>query len=157
MKNSLTAKDLRKICDADSLKKNPATGIQLHNTVIGQERAAKALKLGVGIKATGFNIYAAGISGTGKLTAVKNFVEEPAGKEPIPCDWCYVNNFKDPYQPTKLNLPAGKAVEFKKDMKHLIHDALQTLIKAFESEEYASRRKKMADAFEKQQSAAINS
>ena len=75
--------------------------------IIGQERAVRALKFGLGIRTRGFNIYVAGFPGTGKTTAVKNFVEEIARGEPVPPDWCYVNNFSNPYEPKALKLAAG--------------------------------------------------
>lgn len=157
MKNSLGIKYLRKTCEIENIKTGSNPGSPFSNMIVGQQRATKALRLGVSINATGFNIYAAGDSGTGKIVAVKNFADEAAGKAPPPSDWCYVNNFKDPYQPTKLSLPAGRAAELKKDMKDLIRDALQTLVKAFESEEYANRRKKIVEAFEVQHAAIIGS
>jgi lon-related putative ATP-dependent protease len=124
--------------------------------IFGQERAVKALKFGLGIKADGYNIYVSGIHGTGKLTAIKNFIVEPAKSEPIPNDWCYVNNFKDPYQPTRLRLPAGSATVFKKDIKNLIQDARQTLTKAFEHEDFVKRRQSITDALLQKQNELFN-
>jgi len=34
----------------------------------------------------------AGYPGTGRKTAVKNFVRAQAKVQPVPPDWCYVNN-----------------------------------------------------------------
>ncbi len=124
---------------------------------MGQERAVRSIKLGIGLKASGFNIYASGISGSGRLTAVKTLVTKPAAVEATPDDWCYVNNFKEPYQPLRLRMPAGKATLFKNDMKNLIRDALTSLVKAFESEEYAIRRKKIIDAFQRLQMQTMDS
>ncbi|MCK4634029.1 AAA family ATPase, partial [Candidatus Bathyarchaeota archaeon] len=50
--------------------------------IIGQERATKALKFGLEIKQPGFNIYASGLPGTGRKTAVKSFLEELATTKP---------------------------------------------------------------------------
>ena len=44
--------------------------------IIGQDRAVKALKFGLNIENGGFNIFVSGYSGTGRMTGVKNFVEE---------------------------------------------------------------------------------
>lgn len=46
--------------------------------IVGQERALRALKFGLGIGQRGFNVYAAGPPGTGKTTAVRNFLEAMA-------------------------------------------------------------------------------
>ncbi|MCU0398108.1 MAG: AAA family ATPase [Cyclobacteriaceae bacterium] len=151
MIHTLTVQDLRSVCDTIEVKRLFPDESQFRVKIIGQERGVKALKLGIGIKARGFNVYVSGRHGTGKLTAVKGFVEEPARTESIPPDWCYVNNFKDLYQPKRLSLPAGMGTQFKNDLKNLIADSRQTLIKAFESEDYIKRRKKIVDALEQQQ------
>jgi KaiC/GvpD/RAD55 family RecA-like ATPase len=54
--------------------------------IIGQERAVRALKFGLGIKNHGFNVYVAGNPGTGRKTAVKNFVEAQARTQSAPPD-----------------------------------------------------------------------
>ena len=108
--------------------------------IIGQERAVRALKFGIGIRDHGFNVYVAGWPGTGRTTAVKNFVEEIASKEPVPPDWCYVNNFSNQYEPKAIQLTAGKGKEFQKDVKTLIENIRSALPKAFESEDYSRKR-----------------
>jgi Cdc6-like AAA superfamily ATPase len=99
--------------------------------IIGQERAVRALKFGLGIRDQGFNIYVAGFPGTGRKTAVKNFVEEIARVEPVPPDWCYVNNFSNQYEPKAIQLPAGKGKEFRDNVKNLIESIRTALPKAF--------------------------
>lgn len=115
------------------------------NELIDQKRAEQALKLGLGIRAEGFNVFVSGEEGTGKLTAVNMFLEKKAAKEAVPSDWCLVYNFSDTYRPNCLEFPAGKASAFKKDMKDLITESMQGLMKVFDSEEYASRRQSIKD------------
>ena len=69
---------------------------------------SERLKFGLGIKERGFNIYVAGFPGTGRTTAVKNFIEEVARTQSVPSDWCYVNNFSNQYEPKAIKLPPGK-------------------------------------------------
>ena len=151
MQKKLNPEDIRKVCSPDLFKEIPQAGDLGNKVIIGQERAIKALKLGLGMKAHGFNIYVSGATGTGKLTAVTNFVESQAKNEAVPNDWCYVNNFKDSYRPEKLSLPPGNAVKFKKEMKCLVNDIYHALVKAFESEEFASRKQKLVNSFETEQ------
>jgi lon-related putative ATP-dependent protease len=124
--------------------------------IIGQERAVRALKFGLGIKYHGFNIYVAGYPGTGRKTAVKNFVEELAKGKPVPPDWCYVNNFSNQYEPKAIQLPAGKGKEFRDRVKSLIENIRTALPKAFESEDYASRREATIRILEKQRKELID-
>ncbi|MCP8323483.1 MAG: AAA family ATPase [Candidatus Methylarchaceae archaeon HK02M2] len=108
--------------------------------IIGQERAVKALKFGLDIKERGFNIYAAGFPGSGRKTAVKDFLEELATGKPVPPDWCYVNNFNNTFVPRAIKLPSGRGKDFQKDMKNFIDEARSVLPKAFESEDYATKK-----------------
>jgi predicted ATP-dependent protease len=150
MQKILKKEDLGRVCSADSFRSLIATDVR-PDEIIGQERAVKALKMGLGIKAQGFNIYVSGASGTGKLSLVLDFVEHIAAREAVPYDWCYVNNFKDPYCPSKLQLPAGRALEFQKEMKSLIFAINGSLVKAFESEEYIRNKEDLISQLQDQQ------
>jgi predicted ATP-dependent protease len=124
--------------------------------IIGQERAVRALKFGLGIKDRGFNMYVAGYPGTGRKTAVRNFVEAQAKIQPIPPDWCYVNNFANQYEPKAIQFPPGKGKEFREDMKNFIENVKSALPKAFESEDYASRRDATIRGLESQRKQLID-
>lgn len=67
--------------------------------IIGQERALGAIRLGLGVAHKGFNIFALGPTGFGKLTAVREIIRREAEERPAPDDWCYVNNFENPAKP----------------------------------------------------------
>ncbi|MBT8315185.1 MAG: AAA family ATPase [Maribacter sp.] len=119
--------------------------------LIGQARALKALEFGIGNKSGGFNIYVSGYPGSGKLKAVNHFLEEKTKLEPSPGDWCYVNNFKDSYFPKKLSLPKGGAEIFKNEIKILIEEVKNSLIRAFESKEYADKRQGIISNFQQKE------
>ncbi|MCK4436007.1 AAA family ATPase, partial [Candidatus Bathyarchaeota archaeon] len=70
--------------------------------------------------------------GTGRKTAVKSFLEELATTKPIPSDWCYVNNFQNPYEPKAIELPSGRGLEFQSDIKSFIEETRRLLPKAFD-------------------------
>ena len=114
-----------------------------------------AIRFGVKMHRQGYNIFALGPAGLGKHTLVRRTVEERAAQEPSPPDWCYVNNFDQPYRPSVLKLPAGKGREFKRDMEHLVEDMQTALSAAFESEEYQSRRRALDSEFQDQQQASL--
>ena len=147
----LGADALRNACNDDLLELQKIAEASNDQALIGQKRAEEALKLGLGIKADGFNVFVSGDDGTGKLTAVKLFLEKKVKTEPVPGDWCYVNDFQDAYQPKRLFLPVGHANMLKKNMKALIHETVQSLMKVFESEEYAKRRQEISDKHQQQQ------
>jgi lon-related putative ATP-dependent protease len=140
MVNELSANQLRRTCNPDFLTCKNTGELTPLQDIIGQERAVRALKFGLGIKDKGFNVYVAGFPGTGRTTAVQNFLEKIAKPQPTPPDWCYVNNFSDEYTPKAIKLEPGKGKDFQKDMKTFVEDAKRVLRKAFESDEYSVRR-----------------
>jgi len=116
--------------------------------IIGQERAMRALQFGLKMKDGGYNIYVSGMSGTGRKTAIVNFLTEKAKDMPTPPDWCYVNNFKDENAPNALKLPAGMGREFRDAMDKFVDEMKKALTKAFESEDYSQRRVSTLKGFE---------
>jgi lon-related putative ATP-dependent protease len=122
---------------------------------IGQDRAMKAIRFGVSISRQGYNIFALGPSGTGKYSLVRRYVEQHAAAEPPPSDWCYVNNFEQPYMPRALRLPAGRGKELRQDMERLIEDLRTTLASVFESEEYQTRRQSLEVEFQERQQESL--
>jgi lon-related putative ATP-dependent protease len=156
MGNELPAERLRKVCDASFMRCETTQGLAPLREIIGQERAVRALKFGIGIRERGFNIYVAGYPGTGRTTAVKNFVDEIARVEPVPPDWCYVNNFSNPYEPKAMKLPPGKGKEFRGDVKNLIESVRTALPKAFESEDYTAKQEATIRGLESQRKELID-
>ena len=140
MITKLPIEKLRHICDANLMHCESTKDFVPLSEIIGQERAVRALKFGLGIRNHGFNMYVAGYPGTGRKTAVKGFVEAQAKTQPVPPDWCYVNNFGNQYEPKAIQLPAGKGKDFHSDMKTFIENVRNALPKAFESEDYVARR-----------------
>jgi len=136
MPRELTAEEVRRIADPKAMGCHTTEETAPLETIIGQARAVRALRFGLETKEKGFNIYVAGMPGTGRTTAVRNFLEEVAKQKPVPSDWCYVNNFKNEYQPKALKLPAGIGNELKRDMKALVDEARTAIPKTFESREY---------------------
>lgn len=156
MKTLLNPEMVRKSCELNFITNYITKRTKPTKVIIGQERATRALQFGLGIRADGFNIYVSGVDGTGKLTAVKNFIEAPAQKEAVPSDWCYVYNFKEPYQPAHLQLPAGRAIQFKQDVHDLIREARSTLIKAFEHDDFTKKKQLIADTLRQNQEKLFN-
>ncbi len=107
--------------------------------VFEQHRALEALRFGINIDDPGFNVFALGPAGIGKLTAVRDVVGAQAASKPVPSDWCYVHNFQEPVKPKALSLPAGLGRQLSQDMAHLIEELRTAIPAAFEGEEYRAR------------------
>ncbi len=140
MARKLTPEQVRRVCPPESLGFETTEGLETVSTIIGQSRALQALQFGLGIAEAGFNIYAAGLPGTGKMTAITAFLHGLAQDKETPPDWCYVHNFQDPYRPKALKLKAGLGIQLQRDMRKFIEDAQRDIRKAFESEDYIKRR-----------------
>ncbi len=149
MKEPLDAASLCKTFDLNFL--SDAAILSEKDDIIGQPRAVKSLETGLNISHVGYNIFVSGAAGTGKLTAIKQFLGKRAGLQPAPSDWCYVNNFGDPYRPKIISLPAGHARNFRSDIKKLIDEARSALKKAFTSEEFSEHREAIVDKMKRKQ------
>lgn len=157
MVKELTFEECRNICkdvifDCDSSKE--LTPLQ---EIIGQGRAVRALNFGLNIRDKGFNIYVSGMPGTGRKTAIVEYIKRLAKDMPVPSDWCYVNNFKDPNRPRTLKLPSGRGSYFGKEMEHFITQVRSSLKEAFESDEYGEKRNQALEVMEKQRNDLTNS
>ena len=118
---------------------------------IGQPRAVEALRFGVGIQKTGYNIFALGPPGAGKHTIVRQYLAHQLEDKTLPSDWCYVNNFKDWGKPKALNLPQGRGKELAQNMEQFAEELSKTLKAAFESEEYQNRLQSQEQEYKEQQ------
>ncbi len=138
-------------CDPATLGFATTEEVSEHHDFIGQERAIDAIHFGIGMSRQGYNIFALGPSGMGKHALVQRYVEERAAQEPAPDDWCYVNNFSQPYRPIALRLPAGRGKELRNDGERLVEELHTALSSAFESEEYQTRRQALEMELQEQQ------
>lgn len=138
---------LRRCCDALTLPFETTDELAQLDDMIGQDRAVEAIHFGIGIKRAGFNLFALGPSGVGKEHLVRMALEERAGQEPVPDDWCYVNNFAEQHKPSALRLPAGRALPFARDMEKLVEELKAAIPAAFESEEYRNRKEVIEEEF----------
>ena len=140
MITALPLEDYRASFPPEQVECSTTEALKPSDEIIGQERAQKALRFGLEIREKGFNLYVAGIPGTGRRTAVKKFLDELAKTKPKADDWVYVNNFVNPYEPLAIRLPPAMGNRLKSDMVSFITEARRALRRAFESDDYAAKR-----------------
>lgn len=119
--------------------------------IIGQSKAVDAIKLGLSVKSTGYNIFVTGLTGTGRTTTIKHLLEKLDKTPPKLNDICYVNNFKNEDSPRVLIFPAGEGCRFKKDIAYLITSIRKAIPKIFISEDYKDRRNRIVREYENRQ------
>ncbi|MGA8261467.1 MAG: ATP-binding protein [Arenicellales bacterium] len=153
--DSLTPAELRPGCDPGKLNFRTTADLEDLTEILGQERAVDALTFGMGMRSEGYNLFALGPSGVGKLSLIRQYAEEQAGREGVPSEWCYVNNFDDYRKPRALELPAGRGSELAADMNHLIVELGAAIPAVFESEEYRTRSETIEEGLSEQQQKAM--
>jgi len=132
----LTAGQLSRLCNPDTLSFATTNNLPNLQEVIGQPRAFRALELGSEVKGIGYNIFVLGIPDSGRTTLTRDYLRRKAALDPLPDDWCYVNNFDNTNEPRALRMPAGLAIELRKDMHLLLAECNLNIPKVFSSEEY---------------------
>jgi predicted ATP-dependent protease len=129
---------------------------------VGQERATRAVEFGLNMANTGYNIYVAGLTGMGKTSMVKAYIErvikerEARGETFDLDDWCYLYNFKEPDNPQIASLPQGKGKALRDEMDDLLGKVRQELGRAFSSEEYKNQREKTGEEVQAEQQKLVD-
>lgn len=138
---------LKLVCNPEDLDFDNTRTVKPVEGIIGQERALKAIKLGVDIKAKGYNIFVAGLSGTGKETTVKKMLETLAPDDNPLSDYAYVNNFENEDSPTLLVFRAGDAVKFQKELDSALRFLQTNIPRVLESDQVIARKQRLVDRF----------
>ncbi len=143
----LDPSELSWTCDPEIFEFESTKNLEPVEGIIGQERALKALRLGVDLRAPGYNIFVTGLSGTGKATTIKKILERISPHCPTLNDYAYVNNFSNPDQPRLLIFPAGIAQKFAAAMDSMIDFLIEKIPVVLEDEAYDVRRKNILDSY----------
>jgi len=149
----LTIDQLRPTTDPAIFRFQSTAELEPLTDVIGQERAVRAIDFGVDMPSPGYNIFAVGASGSGRSTAVRQFLDRRAAQRPAPSDWCYVYNFDDPHRPSSLRLPTGRAAALAERMAETLSTLRRELPRAFEGEHYEDRRRELMLEMQRKQQA----
>ncbi|HEV2299030.1 MAG TPA: AAA family ATPase [Candidatus Acidoferrales bacterium] len=114
---------------------------------IGQERALRALRMGVEMTAQGYNAFVCGLSGTSRGGMVVRMIEGIGPKTQLSPDRCYVNNFKNADRPRLLTLPPGQANAFRKEMESGIDFLRRRIPQVFEGEPFQRQKSRIVDRY----------
>jgi len=140
---------LRWQCDASIFQFECTKDLAPLNEFIGQDRAIRAIEFGLNMHTAGYNIYVAGLTGTGKTSIVKDYIERLIREKDAQQvtttldDWCYFHNFKEPDRPQIVNLPQGTGKALRDKIAQLLSQLRENLGRAFSGEEYQAQKKKI--------------
>ena len=153
---------LRWFCPHDIFTFECTTDIEPLKEFIGQERAIDSIDFGLAIERPGYNLFLTGLTGTGKTSTIKAYIEKIIAKKETQDiksrshDWCYVYNFSNPDQPNILQLAQGLGKSFSNDMDELLKTLKEELPRTFGSEEYTKQKQEILEAHQKQYQDAMN-
>src|SRR2546427_364099 len=138
---------LRWRCELSRIPFETTAQAELREGFVGQERALRALKMGVELSAPGYNVFVCGLAGTSRGGTIARMIQElhPPTKESL--DRCYVNNFKLPDRPRLLALPRGQANAFKKDTQAGIDFLRRRITQVFEGEPFQRQKGRIVERF----------
>jgi lon-related putative ATP-dependent protease len=143
----LPPEKLRWRCEPASIPYETTADIEPVTGDIGQERALRALRMGVELTASGYNLFVCGLSGTSRGGMIVRMIEEMHPQsEPAP-DRCYVNNFKNSDRPRLLTLPRGQANAFKKEVESGIDFLRRRIPQVFEGEPFQRQKTRIVERF----------
>jgi predicted ATP-dependent protease len=114
---------------------------------VGQDRALRALRMGLELAAPGYNIFVCGLSGTSRGGMIQRLIEQLQPRTESGPDRCYVNNFKNPDRPRLLTLPRGQANNFRKDMQSGIDFLRRRIPQVFEGEPFQRQKGRIVDRY----------
>ncbi len=147
---------LRWQLDPESLPFDSTQSLEPSEEIIGQDRAVKAIRMGLELESFGYNIFITGLVGTGRMTVVKRLLAELSSKDRVSNDLCYVHNFRDAEMPRLIRLAAKRGCELKRAMEQLGETLRNEIPQAFETEEYQKQRKAVIEKHRGKQESLIN-
>jgi len=131
---------LRRRCDPAQFAFATTAEALGQETIIGQERATRAIEFGMEMPHPGYNVFATGPAGAGKSSILTRFLEAKAAARDVPADWGYAQNFSDPDRPRAVRLPPGGGVKLREQVNVLLGQVADALDKMFASDQYAESR-----------------
>lgn len=146
---------LRRHCDPESFSFETTAELEELTEIVGQARAVEAVRFGIDIRREGYNLFVLGPPGIGKHSLVRQFLEQEVGAKPTPADWCYVNNFEQPYKPHALGLPPGQGLTLRQEMSQLVEELRTTIPAVFDSEDYRTRKQGLEEEFKEREEKAF--
>src|SRR2546421_1765814 len=138
---------LRWRCETSRLPFETTAQAERREGFIGQERALRALKMGVELSAPGYNVFVCGLAGTSRGGTIAHMIEELHPQTKPSLDRCYVNNFKLTDRPRLLSLTRGQANPFKKDMQAGIDFLRRRIPQVFEGEPFQRQKGRIVERF----------
>src|SRR5579859_2853603 len=145
--SSLPPEKLRWHCDPARIPFETTAEVEPTVNDMGQERAMRALRMGVEMTASGYNLFVCGLAGTSRGGMIVRMIEEMHPQSELAPDRCYVNNFKNTDRPRLLTLPRGAANAFKKEVESGIDFLRRRIPQVFEGEPFQRQKTRIVERY----------
>jgi len=139
MIRELSSGELRWVCPPDWLPEGGTESIEPAEGIVGQDRAVDAIAFGLEMPGVGFNVFVTGLSGTGRLTTIKQFLDRIARGGPVPKDVCFVFNPVMPEEPRALLLEPGAGRRLRDAMDRMVDELRETIPSLLAAKEFRER------------------
>ncbi len=151
MVTELKADEVRWRCPEEWLPWRSSSELTAATTIVGQDRAVAAIAFGLAIRGIGYNVFVTGLSGTGRLTTIKRFLDQLGEDGPPPVDVVYVFNFKNPEEPEALFLAAGAGRRLRDGMDCLVRELADSLPGILTSQDFRHRLERAVQDLQRQE------
>lgn len=145
----LAASDLTASIEPSQLGFRTTDELEPLEEVFGQDRALRALELGLSIRQRGYNIFASGVRGTDKKGMIQRLIEGRARREPTPDDWVYVHHFDEPDRPLALRLPGGHGSRLRATLDRIRDRLGHDLPEALKAKDFSAEHDRIGQSFGK--------
>ena len=132
---------LRWRCDPESLGFRTTEELSPLAGIIGQERAQKALTLGIEIAKSGYNIYVSGMTGTGKLTAVQQLLAAREGERSSSPRSVLRFSLQESRASAPTHAAGGAGQGAEKSLEGLLHDLKHEIPRVLTTESVQQQKK----------------
>jgi predicted ATP-dependent protease len=139
MVRELEARELRWMVPEEWLTVASSAELGVGPPIVGQDRAVEAIRFGLAMNGLGYNIFITGLSGTGRLTTVKRFLEEACTSDDQPDDICFVYNFVKPAKPRVVMLDAGAGRRLRDGMDEAVRELHESIPKVLSDRDFQAR------------------
>ena len=146
----LKPSQLKWTCPTDFFEFTNTSELSPSKEIVGQDRAVRAVKLGLEIPSSGYNMFVTGVSGSGRETTVKRILDQIDTTTDNLTDLCYVYNFEDSTRPKALVFPAGEGKQFKEGLELCVELLQKNIPVVLRSESTASEKGVLLESFSEQ-------
>jgi len=146
---------LKFTCDPAIFEFGDTSQVEPLKDFVGQERAIQALEMGLEIETQGYNIFATGLTSTGRNAVIREHLKKFAknkkesGKVFLQ-DFCYVANFESSDRPKILVFEKGKGREFKEKIDGAYYELKKKIPELLKAENCAKLKEEITKKTEEE-------